>query len=493
MPKKTKTIFTITFIITLLGAVLIYLWINKDKGTNEGEESPWYQEFNPFGTSATKESSSETEKSEKENEIAIEKPSENSKFLKITDFAIAGATFIQENRLKENILNNEIKQTTEIISSNTLNGRKEIQEFLNKELSLNPPLTIDGVLGKKATQAIIEFQKLKGLETTGKIDEKTAPYFTKTIIVEALVDEDKYEKAPTLRFVERKNGHIYKMFLDKKTRERISNSTIPTIYEALFNNTGDTVIYRNLSDNKINSFMATQGESVGEFLPENILNLSISKDQTKFFYLTKNQNGVVGTIRNFGENKREIIFEHPFTEWLSEWDNNNNIYLTTKASYGVSGSIFLLNPMNKTINKIFGGINGLTTLINKTGKSILYSYSTGTGPKLGIFKIKDRSNIELDVYGLAEKCVWSNSGIILYCAIPNNITTREEPDSWYKGLTSFTDSFISINTETGDKQLIANSEKEIPIDAFNLFLDKEENTIFFTNKKDSSLWSLQIN
>jgi hypothetical protein len=51
---------------------------------------------------------------------------------------------------------------------------------------------------------------------------------------------------------------------------------------------------------------------------------------------------------------------------------------------------------------------------------------------------------------------------------------------------------VEINTDTGDKITIADSKKETPIDGTSLFLDNEENNLFFTNKKDYTFWKLDI-
>ncbi|MFA5838975.1 MAG: hypothetical protein WC849_03505, partial [Candidatus Paceibacterota bacterium] len=179
-------------------------------------------------------------------------------------------------------------------------------------------------------------------------------------------------------------------------------------------------------------------------------------------------------------------------EWLSEWSTNQGMFLTTKPSYSVNGSIFLLNTTNKTISKIFGGVLGLTTLVNPTGSLVLYSTSTETGPKLGVFDINKHTTKDLDTYGLPEKCVWSSDNINIFCAVPNVITGNQYPDYWYQGLISFDDYFVKINTIRDDKITIANSINETSIDGTYLFLDKIENLLFFINKKDSTLWSLNV-
>lgn len=494
MPKKTIIIFITVFAIAGLIVLGLYLLSKKGPAVTEDGTAPWYQNFNPFGTEngVTNNNNTTPNIPNDKNQEPGTPNIQASRFHQITDFAIAGATFLEDIRPVVVDPNTpEPEQITVLVSADTKEGRKEIQTILNTELSPQIPLTLDGNFGKLTTQAIKDFQKLKNLAITGKIDAETAPFFTKTTTTD-LAEKPKYEQAPSIRYVERMNGHIYKMFLDTKIKEKISNSTIPSIYEAFFDTTGQTVIYRYLSEDKtINSFIATLGAPKGEFLPQNISDLNISQDKTKFFYLTENSNGVTGVTGTFGNTKREMVFNSPFTEWLSQWTSGQKIYLTTKASYSANGSVFLLDTTNKTLSKIFGGIMGLTTMVNPSGSLVLYSTSTKTGPRLGVFDIAQHSTKDLGVYGLPEKCVWNNNNLI-YCAIPNTIIGSQYPDSWYQGLVSFDDYFLKINTTTGEKTTLANSINEIPIDGTHLFLDQKEENLFFINKKDSTLWSLNL-
>ncbi|MFA6251257.1 MAG: peptidoglycan-binding domain-containing protein [Candidatus Paceibacterota bacterium] len=495
MPKKTIIIFITVFVIIGLIVLGIYLFSKKDKDGTDNGTTPWYQNFNPFGTGTEIPSGNENNGIGNNNQGQTGSLTDtgSSRFYQVTDFAVAGATFLEDTRpvIVPEGQENQPKEIKTLISVDTKEGRKEIQNILNETLLPKTPLVADGNFGKLTTKAIEDFQKLKNLPITGKIDAETAPYFTKTIT--DLTNAPKYEQAPSLRYVERKNGHMYKMFLDTKEKTKISNSTIPGIYEAFFDTTAQTVIYRYLSeDKKINSFMATLGAPKGEFLPQNISDLSVSHDKTKFFYLVENGGGVTGTTGLFGNTKREVAFNSPFTEWLSQWTSGQKVFLTTKASYGVSGSIFMLDTTKKTLSKVFGGVMGLTTLVNPNGSLILYSYFSKTGPQLGIFDIAQHSTRNLDIYSLPEKCVWANDNVSIYCAVPNVIVGNQYPDYWYQGLISFDDYFIKINTETGNKTTIANSINETAIDGTHLFLDRTEENLFLINKKDSTLWSLNI-
>lgn len=309
------------------------------------------------------------------------------------------------------------------------------------------------------------------------------------------IDNSKEIKiTPALRYIERITGHVYQMNLDTKSVTKISNSTIPSVYEVIINKLADTFIYRYVSTDKktITSFMAKLGDGKGEFLPSDIINISLSPDKTKAFYLVKNSNGVAGFTMSFEDGKKYQIFTSSFSEWSSQWASDQKIFLTTKPSWSVAGSLFSLDIKNGNLTKLFGGVDGLTTLSNSDGSFVLYSASLNTGPKLWVLDTKDNKTKDLNTYGLPEKCVWSQNDIYVYCAIPNTVKGNNFPDSWYQGLSSFDDFFVKINTQTLEKNTLANSKNEIPVDAVSLFLNKEESELFFTNKKDSTLWSLSI-
>lgn len=410
MPQKTKIILIVTFVIVVGILIGVYFYFSSKNTTTPTSNPSLLQKFNPFGTSAkngtTTTSGGVVGQTTNVGTKAI------SKFYQITNFAVAGALFLEDMR----------------------------------------PLPAS--------------------------NDTTAPTS---------------ELAPSVRYVERSTGHINQMYLDTKKSGTISNSTIPGVYEAIFNNRATSTIYRYVSTDNITitSFLASLGGD-SNFLSSNIETISLSPDKTQFFSIIKNANGVTGTTNSFDKTKTTQVFTSAFSEWLPQWVTDKNIYLTTKPSYLVSGSVYILNITNGTLSKIFGGINGLTTLADNDGNFILYNASLNVGPKLNVFDIKNHTSVDLGVYGLPEKCIWSSDNINVYCALPNTIVGIEYPDYWYQGLVSFTDYFVKINTKTKNIITIVNSKDEAPIDATKLFLNNKENKLFFTNKKDSTLWSLDL-
>lgn len=309
------------------------------------------------------------------------------------------------------------------------------------------------------------------------------------------IQSNTIENAPAIRYVERSNGHVHEMFTDTKIDKEISISTIPAIYEATFSGTGNTTIYRYLdkTDKIVESFFSTVGVPSGQYLPERITTVSADPTSDTFYYMTINNSGETsGFLFNPDNSSTTKIFSSPFTEWNSEWPVKNSIYLTTKPSWDTEGEMYSLNPNTGLYTKILGGFKGLTTKISPDGNHVVYSKNTKEGLKLIAYNIKKASSIDLAQNTFADKCVFALNTIDAYCAVPNLPPTNKNPDNWYQGIESFTDSIYKINTNTGISTFIINTNIKDGVDATNLFLDKTENYLYFTNKKDSTLWSLVL-
>ena len=199
----------------------------------------------------------------------------------------------------------------------------------------------------------------------------------------------------------------------------------------------------------------------------------------------------VGVTYSFKSNTKVQVFDSPFTEWLSFWPKDNLITVTTKPSANVPGFMYAINPDKKDFNKILGNINGLTTLTSPDGKMVLYG---DNNLSLNIFNIKTGNSTLLGIKTLPEKCTWNKISDTIYCAVPKFIDRAQYPDSWYQGKVSFSDELWKIDainentTMIADPVLISGEN----IDAIKLSLDKNQNYLFFVNKKDSYLWELNL-
>jgi len=315
------------------------------------------------------------------------------------------------------------------------------------------------------------------------------------------------EFAPALRYVDRATGNIYQTFADQIDERKFSSTIIPKVYEAFFGNETESVVMRYLkSNNKIietylgtlpkeylGADLAGTNQLTGSFLPENISDMSISSDGSSIFYLFDVGENSIGITLNLTTNEKSQVFDSPFTEWLSFYLSSEMITLTTKPSATVPGYMYSINPNKKDLTKILGGINGLTTLTSPNGELVLYA---DNNLSLNIFNIGTGETDSVSINTLPEKCVWNTTSDAVYCAVPKFINQVQYPDSWYQGEISFSDEIWKININSGnsikitDPTAVANGEE---VDAIKLNLDKEQNYLFFVNKKDSYLWELKLN
>jgi hypothetical protein len=326
--------------------------------------------------------------------------------------------------------------------------------------------------------------------------KKVDPKAKTTKVIAPVVELPKVDIVPALRFVARSNGHIYEQYLDTLASGKISNTTIPTIHEAIFAKEGQFVMYRYLNqvEETIQSFFGTLGGAEsGAFLPDNIASVSVAPSGSQFFYLVPIGNDIAGYIGSFTDSKKTQIFTSAFTEWTPQWAQPNTIFMTTKPSYLFAGSVYSLNKLTNGFTKIFGGVKGLTTLASSYNNLILYTDTSNGTPALGLYNITTHVSSPLGINTITDKCVWSSNGIDIYCAVPNDIPNGKYPDSWYQGLVSFNDSIIKIDSLNLSSTTVIDTSDTSALDAVNLTLSPDEKTLFMINKKDSTLWSLDLN
>ncbi len=321
-----------------------------------------------------------------------------------------------------------------------------------------------------------------------------------------------------VRDIERGIGNIFETDMSSLVENRISNITRLKIYEAIWGNSGKNVVIRYLDDKDgqtIRSFDITllgdkpesifgdeststpqKKETKGEFLPENIKEMALSQQNDKqIFYLFNLNNSAIGTVYDFDTGKKKQVFQSPFTEWLPQWPSKNIITLTTKPSEKIPGFMYFLNLKTGGLHRVLSNINGLTTLTSPDAQQILYSTSGEGWVSLNIYDVKSHSSEVLPLSTLPEKCVWSNTNKdLIYCAVPNNPQSGSYPDKWYQGRVSFSDDIWSINLKTYATEQVL-SPTEVANKEFDIIkprISKNDNFLFFINKKDLSLWGVKL-
>lgn len=326
-----------------------------------------------------------------------------------------------------------------------------------------------------------------------------------TIFIEQLNEEGRQE---IVRYNERESAHVFDIELTDLEKERISNTTIPRIYESLWTNDGERVVLRYLDDNNqtvvtysatlVEEEEQTEGKTPyrleGSFLQNDIVDLVVSPDKSEIFWFTKTLQESQGVISNPDGTNARVLFTSPFTEWLPQWHETGALTLTTKASGHASGFSYIVPLSTGGLNRVTGDITGLTTLTSPSGEYVLYSEGTTSTLSTYLLNTETNESSELSISTLPEKCVWQNDEI-LYCGVPTTLASYAYPDAWYQGKILFSDNLYSIDPQTGRTSLLyspENRDGEI-IDVYKPLLSESGDYLIFNNKHDMSLWAFTIN
>lgn len=321
--------------------------------------------------------------------------------------------------------------------------------------------------------------------------------------VEDTVLEGRY----VFRFMERGTGHIYETREDSMTIEKVTNTTVQQVTNAMFSSNGNKVLFEKLSEGEesIDSFIGEivleieEGgaeEKILQIQPYSILSsfFSLSPDENSFAYLTQNQNSSNLYVGDFNSNE-EIIFQSPIKEWVIEWSSDNLISMFTKPSSSIPGYGYLLNTSNGSTEKVLNQIDGLTFKSNSEGDSVIYSETRGGTIALKYKNLDSNETRTFAVSTFPEKCAFSKTdSLIVYCGIPRSFPGASYPDDWYKGRVSFEDMLWKINLSTGRSESIYNFSTNDygNFDIVNMQVTEEDQFITFKNRNDLTLWSLNL-
>ncbi len=315
-----------------------------------------------------------------------------------------------------------------------------------------------------------------------------------------------------VRYALLETGHIYEYGATTTERTRVTNTTAPGIKEIFWGKNGATAVVRYLDEeNVIKTYLGrvvlasekeNPGESsgilYGDFLADNIKEMTVSPEKDRFFYLLPTGNSVFGFIAGFDEKEgvEKRVFDFPFTEWLVSWPKNGIVVLATKPSASTDGFAYTLDIATGAMKKIIGdGIKGLTVRPSPDMASVLYSRGLRNRIDTFLFDTKTAVVKNFPVVTLSLKCVWGKKAAeMVYCGVPETLPEGHFPDDWFQGRVSFSDTVWRIDTKTNTPERISFLEVDAKeaVDVVEPVLSPNDDFLFFINKKDSSLWSLKI-
>jgi len=308
----------------------------------------------------------------------------------------------------------------------------------------------------------------------------------------------------TVRYIESATGHSYKVNPAAPTPERITNTTIPKVYEAKWQKNGSGVLLRYLKDDGetietyygvIKKAKTGEGNELqGTFLSAGIEEIALSPDGKDVLYLREeNGSGVFYTSR-LGSDARRKLFVSPLREWSLLWPKSNQALIFTKPSVASPGFLATLSTDTGHFETPYSGASGLTVGAG-AGPYVLIGESVGSSFSQRVFNTNTRAVANMPLLTLPEKCVFSPvKTTIIYCGVPRDIPKMAYPDAWYQGIAQFADELWMADLETGNVELLSDLGREsgAPFDLVDISTNDDASYLIFRNKRDSLLWSYKL-
>lgn len=296
------------------------------------------------------------------------------------------------------------------------------------------------------------------------------------------------------RYIEKATGHVYEINGDGEERVRISNTTIPKIFDVFWSADSDKAILSIFDNENIKYFSAvfTGTSTQGVFLPSDINVGGYTPQKNRFFYTAKNGERYSLISADPDNSKQTKIYSTPFGDFSINWPAENTISLLTRPSGTTEGYLYKLNLQTGIFSKVIGDLKGLEALWSPSGEKILISQTSAGGKEIisRLISVQGKE-IGLGPKTLASKCVWTatTTASAIYCGVPAYFPAGIYPDDWYKGKVSFNDRLLKINTTAPE---IGEILTERTFDIEKITVDSKDLYLYFIDKNDETLWGLKL-
>ena len=295
------------------------------------------------------------------------------------------------------------------------------------------------------------------------------------------------------------NGNVWQSTFDGSSLIKISSVVLDNLAKIIWSpdKTKIISIYHDAEGNISKNFYDYNTGKVA-LLDPSIQEVAWSPDSDKIVYQYTNELIDVNTISTASpdganwQNVFQVRMKNINLDWIG-----SEIAFYEKASGLVPSSLFLLDLPTKELTKVLFNTYGMAVKWSPQGDKILYSKTNSEGKNIGLYVILKDGSKEANILTstLVEKCVWSQDNRSIFCAVPKTIGINDIlPDNFYKGSFVSDDEFWKINLETGERDILLEpwEKEEEAYDAVDLFLSPLEDYLFFVNKRDGLLYSIEL-
>ncbi len=295
-----------------------------------------------------------------------------------------------------------------------------------------------------------------------------------------------------MRFIEAGTGHIYDIDMLTGQESRISQISVPNASEGDVSPSGDYVAirsgYGNQNDVILINLTNTENPT-SVVLPNQIESFAFGfNNELLFTEITAGQTEGKGYLPSTGITRR--LFTAPFTAHNMAWSNSStsNHVIYTKPAASMLGYAYEITAtgLNRLPQSGYGLSINQSAGIKFVGRTQNDSYTTQ------IIDRKNNANISPAAI-VPDKCVAGHiRKEVYFCASPIEFRVNNFPDMWYQGTFSFDDHLWVIGS--GRSTLLVHPFREVgkSLDIVKIQLSPREDSLYFTNKTDKSLWVYEL-
>lgn len=291
-------------------------------------------------------------------------------------------------------------------------------------------------------------------------------------------------------FYKKDGGDLLSSDFQGKQPEKLSNLTIVGLMEAIWAPTRDRAAIFYLDSGVVKGFLHIGTSSVA-ILPQDITSAAWSPDGKSFAYTRRENDELVLVVSDAAGKNPRTTFKTPVLDARIQWVDANRIAFATPPSGLAEGYVFAYSRASSAFERILGPVFGLQSLWSPAASRILISRTPRGGERvtLLVYERQRREARQLDTVSFADKCAWGDEDEI-WCAAPRDFAGASLlPDQYLTGEFHPSDRIIRIGLRTGSTEEVFG---EGDFDMEHLIVTKDKKYLFFVNRKDGALWSLNL-
>lgn len=225
---------------------------------------------------------------------------------------------------------------------------------------------------------------------------------------------------------------------------------------------------------------------------------TFSPDGTRIVYLFDDVNAGVQRIAVSLRNGEEPLPLKVYASSLIEldWVSESLVAYRKPASGYEDTTLYTMNDRGQNTRTLVANRYALDAVFSPDGSKVAFSEGPRKPsiPTLAIMNADGTDVLNTGLQTLARKCVWSPSGLTLYCAVPSD--SRQGvvvPDDYEDKFWVPRDDLYQIQAETGQvTPVVLGSQLSQGYDVSELFISSDLGRIYFTRRNDGLLYAFLL-